>query len=615
MLTKDDCVQVIKKFRAKHALDASDENVIATIHLMNTHGIDIHAALDQSSRSSNDNGIDAWYFDEVGRALFIYQSKLTESKALALKGLTDLDRGRQWLEQIIIDGTAESVPENHCLFNLYTRVSAVRGSLKKIYLVLISPFEKDELEDCSQYEDFGRELTKSRLNTFVHDKLGGKIFIDASAFNLEQAIPRKVKVYPIPTIPDAQIELRRNAHLDLAFVTLQSLVELYRQRGDVLFDKNVRLSLMRNKEARERLLNPMESTLDLITSGKVSPSIFPFYHIGVTIAANASNGEDTNTLNLEAPSIINGCQTIVIANEYLKKLEKQKNDDALEIFRKIKVIAKVVVGTNNEELKEITNSNNRQNPIENWQLFSNESIHIEIEATLKDVGVFYERQKGKFDSVMKNADSAKYYYATNGTYLRVVDLGQIIALSRKNLQWAAKPSDIFINKDSHDKAFDRSIPQYPRDIIFVSNLFRAMKRGLNKYLELPAHANSNAPLIFKKSLVRHHVYRLALMYFYQNGNKAAVREDFSSSLYKIASPRLVDEVQGFYLKVVTKTKKWYTEESKDLSIEIAKRKLDTFFDGLGTELGVDPEGAMPFSAGGIDGYAKPLSPRALITEV
>src|ERR1035438_2405650 len=71
VLTKDDCLQVIKKFRAKYALDASDENVIATIHLMNTHGIDIHAALDQSSRSSNDNGIDAWYFDELGRALFI----------------------------------------------------------------------------------------------------------------------------------------------------------------------------------------------------------------------------------------------------------------------------------------------------------------------------------------------------------------------------------------------------------------------------------------------------------------------------------------------------------------------------------------------------------------
>ena len=123
MLTKDECLQVIKKFRAKHAIDASDENVIATIHLMNTHGIDIHAALDQSSRSANDNGIDAWYFDESTRALFIYQSKLTESKSFALKGLVDLDRGREWLEKVVIDGVADSVPENHCLFNLYTRVT------------------------------------------------------------------------------------------------------------------------------------------------------------------------------------------------------------------------------------------------------------------------------------------------------------------------------------------------------------------------------------------------------------------------------------------------------------------------------------------------------------
>ncbi len=76
MLTKDKCVPVIKSFRAKYALESSDENTIATIHLMNTHGIDIHAALDQSSRSGNDHGIDAWFYDEHDRNLFIYQSKM-----------------------------------------------------------------------------------------------------------------------------------------------------------------------------------------------------------------------------------------------------------------------------------------------------------------------------------------------------------------------------------------------------------------------------------------------------------------------------------------------------------------------------------------------------------
>lgn len=54
---------------------------------------------------------------------------------------------------------------------------------------------------------------------------------------------------------------------------------------------------------------------------------------------------------------------------------------------------------------------------------------------------------------MRNAENAKYYPATNGTYIKVVDLGQVIALSRHNLQWAAKPSEIFLNKQNHEKIF------------------------------------------------------------------------------------------------------------------------------------------------------------------
>jgi hypothetical protein len=597
MIKKNGCLGAIKSFRAKHGLEASDENIIATVHLMNTHGIDVHAALDQSSRSGNDHGIDAWYYDQHTEELFIYQSKLTESKTFTLRGFNDLSDARQWLEPVLMKGTVERVPsDNHCLFNLYTHLSQVRENGKKIHFILISLFDRMELEDSEEYQGFEKELIKSDLNAFVRQKLNAKLLVSASEYNLEQSIPETVKVYPISKIPNARIVLRRNAHLDLAYVSLYSLVELYRQRGDVLFDKNVRLSLLGTKEARERLVNPMESTLDLITSSKLDPSIFPFYHIGVTISASSVADEDTNLLNLEAPSIINGCQTITIANEYLKRLERQNNEEAIEIFKEIKVIAKVVAGTSNEEIKEITNSNNRQNPIENWQLFSNEPIHVEIEAALKDVGVFYERQKGKFDSVMKTADTATHYYATKGTYVKVVDLGQIIALAKRNLQWAAKPSEIFLNKENHDRIFDRSIPKYARDIVFTSNLLKAMKRGLNNYLELPTHVNSYAPTIFKKPIVRTHVYYLALLYYYQNDNKEFVRLNFSRVLNKIASPRLVDELQSFYQKVVTKIKNWYTDESKKLAVEISKRSMDAFFAGLAIELGVDAtEGTIPFS--------------------
>jgi hypothetical protein len=284
----------------------------------------------------------------------------------------------------------------------------------------------------------------------------------------------------------------------------------------------------------------------------------------------------------------------------LKSLEREKNQAAIDLFKQIKVVAKVVVGTSGDELREITNSNNRQNPIENWQLFSNEPIHVEIEAALKDIGVFYERQKGKFNSVMKNAENAKHYFNTNGTSVQVVDLAQIIALARQNLQWAAKPSEIFLNKERHDKIFGKDIPKYPTDIVFASNLYKAMKRGLNTFLKRPAHANSNAPIIFKKQIVRAHVFFLALLHFYQSPNKRSVRADFSTSLCRMAHPRLVDDLEGFYQRFIHKTKVWYTQESKDLNAEIGKRKMDAFFGNLAIDLSIDVEGEIPFSETSID---------------
>jgi hypothetical protein len=273
MLNKELCIPPIKAFRAKHGLDTPDENIIAAIHLMSTHGVDVHAALDQSSRSASDCGIDAWHYAEQHRLLTIYQSKLSESRTQALNGFRDLDRARKWLEEVVIDGKVNTVPsENHCLFNLYTRLADVRESLHRIKFVLLSLFEQDEIEDTAEYRDFESELIKSPLNSFMTRQLGGSMAVSAMQYNLESRLPENVKVYPIPRIPDSRIQLRRNSHLDLAYVTLYSLVELYRKRGDILFDKNVRLSLTSTKEARDRLVHPMEDTLTQIVSGKLSPS-------------------------------------------------------------------------------------------------------------------------------------------------------------------------------------------------------------------------------------------------------------------------------------------------------------------------------------------------------
>lgn len=601
MIRKDVCLKKVKEFKIKHSIEASDENVIATLHLMNENGLEQNAAKDQSSRSSNDNGIDAWYYNEKSKELFIYQSKLSESKVLALSGLNDLLRASDWIEKIIIDGTLDKLPvDNHMLYGLYTRLSQVKESLKKIVFVLLTLYDENELEDDSAVANFNDKMIKSKLNEFVSEVLDGRIQLKLQQYCLDTRIPNKIKQYEIHTLQNSRIPLRSESFLQLSYVSLISLIELYRQRGDVLFEKNVRLSLLYTKEIKGRLLHPLFDTLDAICSGSISPSIFPFYHIGITISATkGSEGKDF-LFTLESPSVINGCQTITLSHDYLKRLENEKDEDEkkkkLEKFNQIQVIAKVVIGVAEEELKEITNANNRQNPIENWQLFSNDSIHVAIEAALKDKGVFYERQKGKFDSVIKVADNAKYYPNTNATYIKVEQLGQIIALGKRELQYAAKPSLIFDHKKNHDHIFDSSLDRYPNDIIFCLNTFKSLQRGLSNYLRLPTHAENNyTQLIFAKPIVKINVFYLGLIYYYQSSNQFTIRNNYSKVLLKNASSTFVADTESFfYQKVFSKIKSWYLEESKKLEVDVSNKKMEGFFKDLSLELKLDMKGSMPF---------------------
>lgn len=594
MSIKQTQLKTIKDFKVRFALDATDENVVTTIHLMNTHLIDKDTALDQSSLGSSDYGIDGWYYDSRTNELFIYQSKLTDSKGLALRGLKDLTTGLSYLEKIIVQKEVGKIPTNKSIYNLYIELAKNVENLKKISFILISPLNPNDLLDAPELNEAEKTIRESDLYKMLYEK-GGRISLDIQEYNFEKSIAPSNKKYTINKLDNSVIRLRNNSFLEITFIPIYNLVQLYRQRGDILFHKNVRLSLYDYKDAKNRVVTPMEATLDQICKGQLNPNIFPFYHVGITISATTNSSEGANDISLETPYVINGCQTITIADHFLRELENKKNFEAIEKFREINVLAKVVIGTTDEELKEITNCNNRQNPIENWQLFSNDSIHIEIESSLLDLEIFYERQKGKFNALMHKLDIAKNYSKTNQTFVDVETVGQLVALAKGNYQWTAKPSEIYINKQNHDSIFTKDIPNYGKDIVFCSNLFKAAKRGLTKYLELQVHNNEVTWNIFNKPIVKAYVYRTALLYYYQKINHDRKYADW---LYKIASPTLVAEFEKIYAKFVTKTKNFYlAEQARDVS----SKKLTTFFDNQFIELGIDTEeGVMPFTTRTID---------------
>lgn len=596
MLDLETIRQKIKQFKVRNGvLDAAEEHVVAAIHLMNASRIDLSAAQDQTSHGSNDHGIDAWSYDRNLVTLSVFQSKFSGARTTVLKGLEDLPRAADWIAEVLETGTVEGNRSNPCIHNLVKCLAENKDLIRYAHLVLISPFNDNAILDSAEYAECERALTQSRLNKLLSAR-GGHLALRAEPYKLDgEVLPAEATTYYVRGFNEAAekpVSMSDRTKLRVVYVYLASLVDLYRRRGNHIFEKNVRLYL-NTKEARDRLEHPMEDTFDKICAGELSPNIFPFYHVGVTLTADGLVDDGKGVFSLLTPFIINGCQTVNIADRYLKRLEKEKAAPMLDRFKVIPVVAKVVIGATSEQIREITNCNNRQNPIEGWQLFSNDPIHIEIEMALADIKVFYERQKGKFDAEMKNASAAARFDNTNNTRITVFDLGQIICLSRKQLQLSAKPSDVFASKQVHDGVFDWGVQERTRDMIWAFNSYKAVKSALNRYLLSPSHDNDQTHAIFRKPIVRQVMHYLALMYLYQRCSHRA--GDFAIRLNKKAPHTLVEEAESFYRRVIAKTKAWYLKESENLGVEASFKKLEGLLQTLAHDTGLDTDGPMPFT--------------------
>lgn len=569
--------KIVNEFKARSGIDATPEHLAMTIHLMYEHKLDKDSAMDQSARAGNDHGIDGWYLSPALDTLTIYQSKFTDDKGQAIKGLGDLDRGMKFIETIICDEKRPKGNLEHSVTNLLTILARYKDKIKNIQFVLVSLADEDEVRASDEFDSLINKYSKSKLNKLLIERNGG-IDLEVIRHNFKKGVPRIQKTYPVKTFDDTLINLRKGVTLRIAYLSLASLVRLYRERGTILFDKNVRLSLLPYQDSLNRVAHPMEETLTNICNEKLPPEIFPYYHIGVTIWAATEEKREGEEIKLDSPSIVNGCQTVTIANRFLTKLEDQKDLQAIERFENIHVMAKIVIGADEDELREITNSNNRQNPIDNWQLYSNDRIHIEIETELEDLGIFYERQKGKFKSLSNELDIIATFDNTHDTYITIPELAQVIALCKNDLKKAAKYSEIFTNKKSHENIFGKWVIRDANKIVVCFNLLKASKRAFKKIIK--EHKQDDARYDYlDKPISRVHFWQLGIAY----GVQRLCEDDFAvyhKRLYKIASPTLVNELEEFFASFLKKSMLFYNRETEKGEIELTQKKRNDFFTDL-----------------------------------
>lgn len=606
-------------FRDQYSTDLHETGLAVALHLRNHHRLDHASALEQTSGGSGDHGIDGWHYDSQDNILTIYQSKLSTTNTTVLAGFKDFEtKALRWLHQALNLKHLETPSHyNHVLYNFMMNVEKISADVREIHFVLLSPFDKEELigtnRDNAHFERLHDALAASDLNRGMHAKSRQvKLIGDVRQYELirrEAGAPDKR--YDISWISDSKL-LRGESSLVLAYVTLASLVEMLRRRGPDLFHENVRLPVWdSSKRIKSRLKSPVLGTLDAISKGKLAPEMFAFYHVGVTVSAAACELLPNGTVFLERPHILNGCQTVTLAKRHLDKLqealERGDLDKALEIqrFNSVKVVAKIVTNLSPDELHEVTNANNRQAPIESWQLFCGREIHRRFEDAFKSAKIIYERQAGKVALIAKTPAIADYANSNKGAFLSVTQLGQILALAQGRYNLASAPGLIFESKKIHDAIFRDTYIDYAAHIVFTANALKAGRKALDEHLEGLGSTNQrrNERWFSKKG---HKTTRLlatylaaCLLFAKANGTPKHKYHDvvkkLTNELYKKSSSSLKNAIAEQFVDLLRPLRTRLEAAVDQKTQTIVEERYRKVIDGVLKDLGIASE-ALPFGA-------------------
>lgn len=572
----------IHKKQKQEGTNMSDESLVVAMHLEFNFRVPWSNAYPQVSQGKDDHGIDGWYYHKEEKKLYIFQSKLTDNKTLVLKGLDDLTRAADWLTECLINRKTSEVTTNNVLTTLVEASEYFHNEVREIYFSLLSPFEDEEelnkLVGDADFNKFRRTLEKHPLNK----KFGIEFVAETYVLRSKKIAHAPVK-YPIKQFSNSNLNYKSGS-LKISYLPLEQLVHLYKTHGPELFHKNIRLTVWDlTKKSPKKVAHPVLETLESIVEGKESPAVFTFYHSGVTIFAETVDFVEDN-ICLENPSIINGCQTTTIATKFYDDLRKSKDkqlEKKLKLFSEIKVIAKVIIGVDSDDLREITNNNNRQNHIESWQLFSNHPIHIEIESLLKERKIFYGRQAGLYNEKMKDIEVLSYFSSNSKAELKVKELAQVQAIYKQEYSFSAKPDTIFDSKESHSKIFNENFLQEIDKIVFRVNVNKAIKSMTKNFIDqlsIESSSRGEYKEIFGGKGNQRFVYSMhhVLIKLAEQKIKGELRDKIDNVLFKNPSKDLIGEFTPSFNKVIRYSKKWYEERQHSHEGEMPKSALDQF---------------------------------------
>jgi hypothetical protein len=489
MVSKQDLDEAFKDYKSK--LGWSREDYFPLIFLGTELHKDPQDLLSNVTRSKNEIGINAFYFDKEKKNLYLYSFLWNESHK-------NFRENFQKLIQFGIENIfSESKSKDKFLWEIRSCIHENQSVIDRVFIYFIFNGDPEKAQNSDALSSLREDLESKKfiMDSFFQNRdvtLTVDFLSNVNRRRGRYSIAKKTYKYELQFDNFLGRENKEKHRLMVGFVKIVDLFKMYEDMGLRLFEKNIRAGLSPDNHPNRSI----RASLKTILAGNEEAANFAFHHNGVTIAAEHVEETDGKLLITE-PRVLNGAQTITSLAKFIEENSTAKNPiENNKIIKSIEVLAKIILPDPHVDssnfIVNITINNNRQNPVEPWNLRASDLIQLEFSDKFKDeLGVYYERQENAFDSL--TADDLEEMKIAQNKSVQIKKLAQSFLAVQGEIDKINKLRDVFEDEKKYYNIFKKKyLSSDVRKILLlykiqfrIGSVMKAMtENSQEKYFEL-----------------------------------------------------------------------------------------------------------------------------------
>lgn len=348
---------------------------------------------------SNDDGVDAFFINEITETYFLIQFKSRKS----YNENNNKDAKKDWFS--LLDKTTSHF--NNANFKSGNkRINKIKQEIQEDLYEYKCEKQIFHLGYCSEdiqqnYENIKYSNQEEILNKFVQYYEENLEEDEENLENLELIIENPNTIKSKQNYNFISFKPKNSRKTMIFPLNGNQIVNLLKN-GTTIFNRNIRGFLGESHEVNKHI----------ITTAIENPSDFYYYNNGITITCdkfetNSLMNNNNPKVSLIKPQIINGAQTVnsiyCAYNKFFKDAKKELRDENLadkktkEHFKDILIVCKIIENEKGENAKltqNITRYSNSQNKIKFSDFYSNRVEQKKLKDIFNDFNISYIIKRG-----------------------------------------------------------------------------------------------------------------------------------------------------------------------------------------------------------------------------